>query len=322
MRDMEEKVAQFLEVGEYIHREELAAKAGCSPTKLGDLLSSLKKTGYEIEENPALGIRLLTEPDILSEGEIKRGLKTSIIGRKAYCYSSIGSTNELAMRLGQQGAEEGTVIIADEQSKGKGRFGRSWASSKGQGIWMSVILKPDPSLEPTTALSLVAAYSVAVALREVVGVRTMIKWPNDVRVGEKKICGILAELSRDAKGNQLVVLGIGVNVNQSTFTGDLETVATSVKIETGESMPRLPLIRKLLQNLEKFYFQSKKDGFSGIIKGVREISSLMGKRVELALGSESVTGYVQDIDEMGRLIIRTDDGGIREILAGEAKTVR
>lgn len=187
---------------------------------------------------------------------------------------------------------------------------------------MSLILRPEPHLEPATALSLVAAYSVAIALREVAGVRAMIKWPNDVRVGEKKICGILAELSKDARGNQFIVLGFGVNVNQSSFSGDLEQVATSVKIETGEKIPRLPLIRKLLENLEEFYFQCKKDGFSGILKGVREISTLMGRRVEVSLGGETISGYVQDIDDMGRLIIRTDDGNIREIFAGEANTVR
>lgn len=322
MEDREEKVARFLMVGEYIGSEKLAAEAGCSPVELGDLLSSLKKRGYEIEENPALGVRLLKEPDILSEVEIARGLKTSVLGRKAYCYSRVGSTNELAMRLGQQGAEEGVVIMANEQTKGKGRFGRNWISPRMEGIWMSLILRPEPGLKPVTALSLVAAYSVAIALREVVGIRAVIKWPNDVRVGEKKICGILSELSKDAKGSQFVVLGIGMNVNQSGFSRDLEQIATSVRIETGKSVQRLPLVRKLLEKLEEFYFQCKKDGFSEILKRVREISSLMGKRVELSLGGKTVSGYVQDIDDMGRLIIRTDDGRIREILAGEANTVR
>ncbi|TET80764.1 biotin--[acetyl-CoA-carboxylase] ligase [candidate division TA06 bacterium] len=322
LEDIEEKIAQFLKVGEYVRSDELVAEAGCSLDELENFLSSLKKRGYEIEENPALGIRLLEEPDTLSEVEIARRLKTSVIGRKAYCYSSVGSTNELAIRLGQQGTEEGAVIIANEQTKGKGRFGRSWVSPRREGIWMSLILRPEPHLEPATALSLVAAYSVAIALREVAGVRAMIKWPTDVRVGEKKICGILAELSKDARGNQFIVLGFGVNVNQSSFSGDLEQVATSVKIETGEKIPRLPLIRKLLENLEEFYFQCKKDGFSGILKGVREISTLMGRRVEVSLGGETISGYVQDIDDMGRLIIRTDDGNIREIFAGEANTVR
>lgn len=322
MEDIEEKVAQFLKVGEYVRSDELAAEAGCSTDQLGNFLSSLKKRGYEIEENPALGMRLLEEPDIISETEIARGLKTSVIGRRAYCYSSLRSTNELAARLGQQGTEEGAVIMANEQTKGKGRFGRSWVSPRREGIWMSLILRPEPSLEPVTALSLVAGYSVAVALREVVGIRATIKWPNDVRVGEKKICGILAELNKDAKGNQFVVLGIGVNVNQASFSGDLEQVATSVRIETGRKTPRLPLVRNVLENLEKFYFQCKKEGFSGILRRVREISSLMGKRVEVSLGGETISGYVQDIDDMGRLIMRTDDGRIMEILAGEANTVR
>jgi len=321
LEDTEEKVAQSLRVGEYIHGEELAAEVGCSPVRLEKFLSSLKKRGYEIEENPALGIRLLKEPDILSAVEIARGLKTSVLGRKAYCYSSVGSTNELAMKLGQQGADEGVMIMANEQTKGKGRFGRNWISPKREGIWMSLILRPEQRLKPVTALSLVAAYSVAIALREVAGIRAVIKWPNDVRVGEKKICGILSELSKDARGNQFVVLGIGMNVNQSSFSGDLEHYATSVRIETGKNVQRLPLVRKLLENLEESYSQCKKRGFSEILKRVREISSLIGERVELSLGEESVSGYVQDIDDMGRLIIRTDDGRIREILAGEASTV-
>ncbi|MFQ5905274.1 MAG: biotin--[acetyl-CoA-carboxylase] ligase [bacterium] len=322
MEDVEERIAEALEVGKYVPARKLAADAGCTDSELEAFLSSLKKRGYEIEVNPTLGVRLLSEPDVLSEREIAMELKTSFIGRAIHCYSTIGSTNDLAKRLGEDGAEEGTVVIADEQRRGRGRFGRSWLSPKGEGIWMSVILRPQAGLEPVTALSLVAAYSVATSVRELTGMRATIKWPNDVRVGEKKMCGILAELDRDSAGGEFIVLGIGVNVNQVEFGEDLAQAATSIRIETGRIASRLPLIRRILENLEKFYVRARRDGFSSVIEKLREISTLVGKRVEVSMGEETVSGYVQDIDDRGRLIVRTDDGRIREILAGEADAVR
>jgi len=322
LEDIEAKIVRRLEVGKYVSTEALASEAGCKDSQLVTFLSSLKKRGYDIEVNPALGVRLLSEPDILSEKEIASGLNTSFIGRAIHCYSTISSTNELAKRLGEKGAEEGTVVIADEQRKGRGRLGRSWFSPKGEGIWMSVILRPQAGLEPVTGLSLVAAYSVATSVRELTGVRATIRWPNDVRVREKKVCGILAELDRDSVGDQFVVLGIGVNVNQVKFEKELTEVASSIRMETGRSTSRLPLIRKILENLERFYIQARREGFSTVIEKLREISTLIGKRVEMSVGGENVSGYVQDIDDRGRLIVRTDNGRIREMLAGEADAVR
>jgi BirA family biotin operon repressor/biotin-[acetyl-CoA-carboxylase] ligase len=316
------RIAGLLDIGTYMSVESLVSQLGCTESGLRVFLEAMRKEGYEIEENPELVIRLLTEPDVLSENAIKSRLQTRIMGRKVRFWTVLDSTNEKAKALGRQGEGEGMVVVADEQTQGRGRFGRGWSSPGGRGIWMSVIMRPDPSLEPLTALSLIVAYSVAMALREMTGVRAEIKWPNDVRIGTKKVCGILSELDRDSTESRFLVMGIGVNVNQFGFEEELATVATSIRMETGKLHSRLPLIRKILENLEDSYVRTMRDGFSEVLKDVRKLCMLVGERVSVNIGSEIVKGYAQDIDDAGRLIVRTDDGKVREILAGEASTVR
>jgi BirA family biotin operon repressor/biotin-[acetyl-CoA-carboxylase] ligase len=322
LEDTIERIADILEIGEYVPVPSLKAMLGCTQSELRDYLSSMREKGYEIEENPTLGVRLLRDPDVLSEKAIRTGLQTRILGNVIQCFSSLGSTNEKAKELGREGMGEGCVVAADEQTAGRGRFGRTWLSPKGEGIWMSIILRPASSLEPVAALSLVAAHSVATGLREVTGVRTAIKWPNDVKVGGKKVCGILGELDKDSTGAGFLVMGIGVNVNQTCFTGDLESYATSVRIETGKVFTRPPLVRKILENLERSYLKAMQDGLGQVLKEVRRLCTMVGEQVSVHLGTEEIKGYVQDIDDSGRLIVRTDEGKIREILAGEASRVR
>jgi BirA family biotin operon repressor/biotin-[acetyl-CoA-carboxylase] ligase len=317
-----QKIIEVLEVGRYVPLQFVVSRLGCTESEVKRLLSFMREKGYEVEENPALGIRLLGDPDVLSESTIREGLRTRILGRSVRCYSSLASTNEEAKLLGREGEEEGLVVIADEQTAGRGRFGREWVSPRGEGIWMSILLRPGSNLEPVAALSLVAAHSVATALSQVSGVRTAIKWPNDVKIGEKKVCGILAELDKDSAGMGFLVMGIGLNVNQLRFGGDLKSYATSVRIETGKAFSRPQLVRRILENLEKSYLEIMKEGFSHVLKDVRRLCTMVGEQVRVRLGSEEVEGYVQDIDDAGRLVVRTEDGRIREILAGEASTVR
>lgn len=317
-----QKTAELLEVGCYVSTQVLISKIDCTESELKSILESMRGQGYEIEENPELGIRLLSDPDVLSGRAVKTGLQARILGRSILYDSSLDSTNEKAKTLGRQGDEEGTVVIADEQTEGRGRFGRNWFSPRGEGIWMSVILRPPSVLEPYTPLSLVTAHCVATALRDVAGVRAEIKWPNDVKIGDKKVCGILTELDKDTAGTSFLVIGIGVNVNQTVFEGELASLATSVRIETGKAANRTPLIRKILENLERSYLKAVEEGFSEVLKDVRKLCTLVGEHVSVNVGSETVQGYVQDIDDAGRLIMRTEDGKIREILAGEANTVR
>ena len=322
LREIVERIVEALEVGEYSSPASLASRLNCTQSELKKSLSVMRKQGYEIEENPALGIRLLKDPDVLSERVIRDGLRTRVLGKAVECHTRLGSTNEVAKELGRKGGEEGTVVIADEQTAGRGRFGREWISPRGEGIWMSIILRPGSNLKPVAALSLVAAHSVATALREVAGVRASIKWPNDVKIGERKVCGILAELDNDSTGAAFLVMGIGVNVNQLRFTGDLVSYATSLRMETEKVFARPPLVRRILENLERSYLEAMEAGFGEVLKGVRRLCTMVGEQVSVHLGSEEIRGYVQDIDDAGRLIVRTDEGKIREILAGEASRVR
>jgi BirA family biotin operon repressor/biotin-[acetyl-CoA-carboxylase] ligase len=322
LEEKEEKLLGILGSGSYVSPEALAAEIGCTSRELEQVVSAIKEKGYEIELNPALGMRLLRDSDALSAELIRDGLETTFIGKSIYCRATVGSTNEEARSLGREGAPEGTTVVADEQTEGRGRFGKNWHSPAGQGIWMSIILRPSSGVEPLSAISLVAAYAVSIALRESAGVRALIKWPNDVRIGEKKVCGILAELEKDRKGNEFLVLGMGVNVSQTEFGGDLTDVATSVRIASGRDIPRVHLIRKILENLEKYYLRVVKEGFSEVLSEVRQLCTLVGKQVVANVGGERISAYVQDIDDAGRLIVRTEDGRIRELHAGEVNAVR
>ncbi len=320
--EKEEKLLGTLGSGSYVSPESLAAEIGCTFAELEQVVSGMRRKGYEIECNPALGLRLLKDSDALCVELIRNGLQTTFVGKDIHCYATVGSTNEEAKSLGREGAPEGTTVVADEQTEGRGRFGKNWHSPQGQGIWMSVILRPSLGVERFSAISLVAAYAVSTALRDSAGVRALIKWPNDVRIGEKKVCGILAELDRDRTGRDFLVLGMGINVRQSEFDGDLADVATSVKMVTGMDVPRVPLIRKILENLERCYLRVVEEGLSEVLKEVRELCTLVGKQVVVTVGTEKISGYVQDIDDAGRLIVRTEDGRIRELHAGEANAVR
>ncbi|MBC8587255.1 biotin--[acetyl-CoA-carboxylase] ligase [Paratissierella segnis] len=228
--------------------------------------------------------------------------------RKTYHYTTIDSTNIKAKQLAPT-EEEGTVIIAEEQRMGKGRLGRSWLSKNGKGIYMSIILKPKADIMKVPSITSIGAASVYLALREM-GVESKIKWPNDILVGNKKICGILTEISGDTNKVNYVIMGIGVNVNLEEYEipEELKGMVTSLKIYLGRTIDKGNLSELILDNFDRLYAPFKDGGnISHVLHICKENSSLLGKDIKVISGNEIRVGKALDINESGELVVEFGD---------------
>ena len=207
---------------------------------------------YVIEAISRKGYRIISSPDILTFEEIKNYLNTECIGKNIIYFDSIGSTNSKAKELAEGGKVHGTVVISEEQTSGRGRIGRDWLSPKYKGIWMSIILRPNIITENISKITLLGAAAVQKAIMKM-GVKTSIKWPNDIVINSKKVCGILTEMSGEIDHINYLVMGIGINVNleKEDITTDLKDVATSIKIESGKPMDRKLLLANILNIFEE-----------------------------------------------------------------------
>jgi len=318
---MEEEILRILKEskGEYVSGEEFSKRLNVTRASIWKYMEELRHIGYEIEAQPHLGYRLIGIPDKLLAHEIMWDLKTKIIGRKVYSYENIDSTNDTAYELAEEGAKEGTVIVAEQQRKGKGRIGRKWTSPKG-GIYISLILRPKLMPTEVSKLTLIAAVSVAQAIRGTTGLRCLIKWPNDILIGRNKLCGILTELKAEQDATSFIVLGIGVNVN--TKASLLPKNATSICRELGREISKIDLTRLILEELENHYFVFRQGSFKAVIDEWKNLSAIFGRRVKVTAKTQTVEGQAIDIDEEGALIVRLDNGLHERILAGDVILVR
>jgi BirA family biotin operon repressor/biotin-[acetyl-CoA-carboxylase] ligase len=237
-------------------------------------------------------------------------LKTKVIGRKIYSYKSIQSTNIAANQLAVSGASEGTLVVAEHQTKGRGRLGRSWHSPVNVGLYCSIVLRP--KIHPTLApgISLIAAVAVADTIAACGNLDVKIKWPNDVLISGRKTAGILTDLSAELDRVNFVVVGIGINVNQkkADFPEELKKSATSIRMALKKEIRRVELLQRLLRNFEKEYMIFKKSGLDKSRKKILKYSSLLNIEVDLRIGRKAIRGRVIDIDRLGRLVMETPDG--------------
>lgn len=249
-------------------------------------------------------------PDSLISTEISHRLKTKVIGRKIYSYKSIQSTNIAANQLAVSGASEGTLVVAEHQTKGRGRLGRSWHSPVNVGLYCSIVLRP--KIHPTLApgISLIAAVAVADTIAACGNLDVKIKWPNDVLISGRKTAGILTDLSAELDRVNFVVVGIGINVNQkkADFPEELKKSATSIRMALKKEIRRVELLQRLLRNFEKEYMIFKKSGLDKSRKKILKYSSLLNIEVDLRIGRKAIRGRVIDIDRLGRLVMETPDG--------------
>jgi BirA family biotin operon repressor/biotin-[acetyl-CoA-carboxylase] ligase len=245
------------------------------------------------------------------------------MGREIFPFGRVTSTNDIAFSLARAGLPEGTLVIAEEQTRGKGRLGRGWHSPPGLGLWFSLVLRPGISPHDSSTISLAVALAVAGVLRDAYGVDARIKWPNDVLVGPRKICGILTEAEFREDCVEFVIVGAGINVlhSERDFPEELRAIATSVAMESTVEATRVEVISRVLSSVEARYGQLCRDGFGGIRQDLLPLSSLLGKMTRVMTGSGTVEGVAADIDETGALVLRTENGFTEKVVAGDATLI-
>ncbi|WP_041488372.1 biotin--[acetyl-CoA-carboxylase] ligase, partial [Bacillus pseudomycoides] len=250
--------------GEFVSGQTISDKLGCSRTAVWKHMEDLRSEGYELEAVRRLGYRIASKPDKVTANEIQLGLQTEFIGRTVYFKESVESTQHIAAKLAYEGAAEGTIVVAEEQTAGRGRLSRKWHSPKGTGIWMSIILRPAIPVHHAPQLTLLAAVSVAQAIEKCTSVNVGIKWPNDILIEGKKAVGILTEMQADPDKINAVIMGIGINANQGQehFADEIKEIATSLAIESGKPIVRAELMQQIFLQMEKLYQEYVKNGFS------------------------------------------------------------
>jgi len=254
-----------------------------------------------------------------SELDIRSGLVTTRIGNPLCLFQEVDSTSEEAARLAVRGASEGTVVIAHAQRRGRGRMGRQWASPPGLGVYLSVILRPPIPAQQAPVLTLLGAVATAEAIDRATGLATGIKWPNDLIVRGRKVGGVLGEAAVEGASVQHVILGIGLNVDQTEadFEGRLQTAATSLRIESGRAIDRIAMIRSLCESLDSWYERFLSDGIVPVLERVRERCLTLGCQIVGRSGDEELRGLAVGIDDTGALVIRDAHAQLRRLVAGD-----
>ncbi|WP_391121787.1 biotin--[acetyl-CoA-carboxylase] ligase [Psychrobacillus sp. L3] len=305
--------------GEPISGQKLADELSVSRTMIWKHLKALELEGYVIEAVKKKGYMLLSIPDIVSKERISSYLETAQLGHNILYYPVCDSTQNIAAEKAREGAPHGTVVITEEQTAGRGRLERVWDSSANNGIWMSVIIRPEISPHMAPQFTLVSAVAITKAMEDLTGSAPEIKWPNDLLMNGKKVTGILTELQADMDRVQSIIIGIGVNVNQEleSFEQSIQSIATSLKIETGNDINRAALVAKILFYLEKYTKMYVENGFEPIKLLWESYSCTIGKRIRAILLRETLEGTAIGISNDGVLQLRLDDGEIRGIYSAD-----
>ncbi|WP_433958601.1 biotin--[acetyl-CoA-carboxylase] ligase [Cytobacillus horneckiae] len=304
---------------EYLSGQAIADVLGCSRTAVWKHIESLRKEGFELEAVRRKGYRIIGTPDKVIADEISLGLKTEDFGRSIHYEEVVETTQKVAHRLANEGAKEGTIVVAEEQSNGRGRMDRKWVSPKYTGIWLSIILRPNLPPHKAPQLTLIAAVSVVQAIEEVTGLSPEIKWPNDVLLNGKKITGILTEMQADADRIASIIMGIGINVNQSKedYPPELQDKATSLAIEKGQKISRAELIQALLLKLENLYKIYIEKGFHPIKLLWESYAVSIGKYITARTLTGAIAGKAIGITDEGVLLLEDGEGKLHHIYSAD-----
>jgi BirA family biotin operon repressor/biotin-[acetyl-CoA-carboxylase] ligase len=303
----------------HITSAELGTACGVGGGRIDAAIADLCARGYRIEKIPGLGYRLVDTPECLDGADIRSDLHGRLIGSEVFTFGRVTSTNDIAVSLARTGSPQGALVIAEEQARGRGRLGRTWFSPPGCGLWFSVILRPGLDARTSPTLSLAAAAGVAESLDEAYGMKALIKWPNDVLVNRKKICGILTEAEFIGDRVQFVVVGVGINVltSREQFPDDIAGIATSVAIETGRPVSRTEVLARVVRGIEANYIELIENGFKRLRDKLLLRSALIGKLTRVRAPGGVVEGIATDIDISGALVLRKDSGATERLVAGE-----
>ena len=287
----------------YVSGEKMSEELNISRAAIWKHIKNLRNDGYEIESVTNKGYHLVSAPDMLDGNKISSCLTTKFTGRQLVIFDETDSTNLQAKQ--HSAYPNGTAFIADRQSVGRGRLGRQWDSPKGTGIWLTILLKPEIALSDVSQITLAAGLAVCRAI----GIGAKIKWPNDIVIGSKKVCGILTEMSAETDRVNYVVCGIGVNVNNESFPQELSS-ATSMRIEGNKKYERNIIIARILNEFEKAYTEFLNGGFTAISDEYKNHCVTLGRNVQVTFKNRTVTGTAKDITESGALTVETADGDI------------
>ncbi|MCD8097278.1 MAG: biotin--[acetyl-CoA-carboxylase] ligase [Lachnospiraceae bacterium] len=303
---------------DYVSGQQLCSRFGVSRTAVWKAIRQLQEAGYEIDAVNNRGYRLLSAPDLITAEEMESRLHTSFMGRNCICLDSVDSTNNYVRKLAEDGAAEGTLVFAEEQTGGKGRRGRAWVTPKGRNIAMSLLLRPQIHPAHAPQLTLLMAMAVTEAIRSCTGLEAGIKWPNDVVVNGRKLCGILTEMNTEVDYINYVVIGTGINVNQRDFPEELREIAGSLCQNLGRETSRAAIAAASMDELERLY---------GIFLQTEDLSALKddynrrclnrGHGIRVMERGEAYTGTTEGINDHGELVVRRESGEEVLVYAGE-----
>lgn len=302
---------------EFLSGQYLADLIGCSRTAVWKHMEELRNEGFELEAVRRKGYRIVKVPEKITENEIRLGLTTKRLGQKIHYEETVHSTQKIALQYSMDGAPEGTIVIAEEQTSGRGRLNREWYSAKYTGVWMSIILRPNLLPQKAPQLTLITAVAVVQAIEEITPLLPQIKWPNDILINGKKITGILTELQAESDQINSVIIGIGMNVNQESFPRELESIATSLLIEGGQKVNRAKLIQALLTKLEGLYDLYLQEGFYPIKLLWESYAVNIGKRISARMLKETIDGKALGITDDGVLLLEDDKGNIHHVYSAD-----
>ncbi|MFZ0460890.1 MAG: biotin--[acetyl-CoA-carboxylase] ligase [Candidatus Acidiferrales bacterium] len=295
----------------------IAKEIGVKRQTVWQWIETLRAAGVQVKGHPRTGYHIEQTPDVLAPQLLSRRLRGTPFAKRILHFFKTDSTNSVAMHLAEAGEAHGAVVIAEQQTAGRGRSGRSWISDKSAGIYTTILLRPPISPMLAPALTIAAGLAARDAIAEETGLQPDIRWPNDVLLNGRKVCGILTEMQAEPDRIHFAVVGIGINVNQPKMDEELTAIGTSLRIETGRVHSRLELLARLLRHLDRYYNQFIAEGASPILRRFAEVSSYFeGKRVRIATATETFEGTTAGLESMGILRVKRDDGKTESVISG------
>jgi BirA family biotin operon repressor/biotin-[acetyl-CoA-carboxylase] ligase len=320
---MDEEILRLLKdhSSGFLSGEEISRRLKVTRAAIWKRVKHLRALGYEIEASTRTGYRLIRSPDLLTPSEVRPSLRTKWMGRTIHHFHSMDSTNSMAYQLALQGAEEGEIVVAESQKKGRGRLGRKWFSPPLSNLYLSVILRPEIPPQQASLITLMAAVATAGAIHKFSGLQPTIKWPNDILLRNRKVAGLLNEIHSEMDRIHFVVLGVGVNLNmdEKMFSKEIRGLATSLKREMGQSISRKAFLQTLLEELEMWYEAFLREGASPVLKAWREKAKIQGRPVKVISFGEVLVGTAIDVDSDGALVLETKEGERKRVVAGDVE---
>ena len=296
----------------------IAREIGVSRSTVWRWVNRLRELGVRVKGQQHTGYFLEKVPDILTPNILRQRLRGSLFGKRIYHFFKVDSTNRVALELGHAGEEEGAVVLAEEQTGGRGRAGRTWHSERAAGIYVTLLLRPKLAPVQAPLLTMMAGLSAHAAIQAQTQLGVDLKWPNDLLVGGKKLGGILTEMHAEPGQVRFVIVGIGLNVNQEKFPAELSAAATSLRIESSRAQSRMELLVRLLREFESDYNRFLSEGPESVTQRFAGVSSYaQGKRVRVINGKETFTGTTAGVGPEGLLQVKRDNGAVVSVIAGE-----